>query len=179
MLALIYGGSGSGKSELAEKMLSEMRGSGGPLLYIATMFPDGGESRERIARHRSARAHKGFATIERYTNIEGLTIPDGSRVLLECLGNLVANELFSPDGAGGETLNAVLRGLEKMQQSADSVIVVSNDVSSDGVAYPPETEEYRRVLAALNRSIARGSSLVAETVCGIPLWHKENGAWSA
>lgn len=174
MLALIYGGSGSGKSEAAESLLLELGGGGGAMVYVATMFPYGEETHGRIARHRANRAHKGFTTIERYTDLAGLDVPAGSHVLLECLGNLAANELFSAGGAGEGTEEAVLRGIAVLLRSAANVIVVSNDVFSDGAIYSPETERYCRILAALNRSIARESSLVVETVCGILLRHKED-----
>lgn len=170
MCTLVYGGSGSGKSEFAEGLFA---GSGErPLVYIATMFPGDAEARERIVRHRANRAHKGFATMELYTGLARATIPAGSAVLLECLGNLVANEMFSPEGAGSGTRRAVLDGLDAVAGRAERVVVVSNDVFSDGVVYPPETMEYLRVLAELNAAVARRSDAVVETVCGIPLWHK-------
>ena len=178
MLALIYGGSGSGKSELAENMLLASRREGSPLLYVATMRPDGGEARGRIARHQANRSHKGFATIERYTDLGGMTIPDGANVLLECLGNVVANEMFAPGGAGEAAGDAVLRGLEHIARSAGRTIVVTNDVFSDGVEHTAETGVYLRVLAELNRAVAAKSAIVIETVCGIPLRHKDDGIWN-
>lgn len=178
MLAMIYGGSGSGKSEFAERLLLDRTGTGGDLLYVATMYPEGGEARERIARHRENRAHKGFTTIERYTDLEGMAMPGGAHVLLECLGNLVANECFAPGGSGAAAGRAVLRGVESLLSRAADVIVVTNDVFSDGEAYAPETERYRSVLSELNRRLAGKSSLVVETVCGIPLLLKNEGVWS-
>ncbi len=180
--ALVYGGSGSGKSECAERMLLALKSRGMPPVYIATMRPEGAEARERIARHRAARAHKGFATVERYTDLASLEIPAGAAVLLECLGNLLANEFFSPGGAGAAgkaARDAVLRGLESLARRAARLIVVSNDVFSDGVEYPAETKRYIGALADLNRTIADGSALVIESVCGIPLRRKDDGAWDA
>lgn len=178
MIALVYGGSGSGKSEFAENLLSASANGKSPLLYIATMFPGDGEARARIERHRFNRAHKGFTTMEVYTGLGGATFPRGASILLECLGNLMANEMFSPAGAGRSAEQAVLDGLDRVAQQAERVIVVANDVFSDGAEYPPETEEYRRALATATAAIAGKSDVVVETVCGIPLWHKCNGAWS-
>lgn len=179
MMALVYGGSGSGKSAFAEGLLAACAA---PRLYVATMFPGDGEARERIARHRAARAEKGFVTAEVYTDLAGFAaseIPVGAAVLLECLGNVLANEMFLPGGAGaeGSPREAVLRGLAAILRRAARVVVVSNDVFSDGVAYPPETEEYIHALAELNLWIAARSALVVETVCGIPLRHKDDGGW--
>lgn len=179
MMALVYGGSGSGKSEFAENLLSASGNGEGPLLYIATMFPGDREARARIERHRANRAHRGFATMEVYTGLGRVAIPRGASVLLECLGNLMANEMFSPAGAGRSAEQAVLDGLDHVARQAGRVIVVANDVFSDGEEYPPETEEYRRALAAATAAVAGRSCMVVETVCGIPLWHKRNGAWNA
>lgn len=56
MITVITGGSGSGKSAYAEKIVTDF----GDLerIYIATMFPFDEESHQRIARHRQMRAEK-------------------------------------------------------------------------------------------------------------------------
>ena len=41
---------------------------------------------------------KNFKTFECYTGLEKLTVPQNSTVLLECMSNLVANEMYSPNG---------------------------------------------------------------------------------
>ena len=40
---------------------------------------------------------KNFITIEQYTDIDKIQIPVHSAVLLECMGNLCANEMFRDD----------------------------------------------------------------------------------
>lgn len=179
MMALIYGGSGSGKSKFAEDLLLAPGARELPRVYIATMFPGDAEARARIERHRAARAHKGFSTVELYTDLASSEIPSGCAVLLECLGNLAANEIFAPGGAGADARDAVLRGLETIARRAARVAVVSNDVSADGAEYPAATRRYIDTLAALNRLIAARSALVVETVCGIPLRHKDDGSWDS
>ena len=70
MLAVITGGSGSGKSEYAESVATSLaKRDGLPLYYIATMRPFGAEGMWRVERHRKLRAGKGFETIECYVNI--------------------------------------------------------------------------------------------------------------
>ena len=96
MLVVVTGGSGSGKSAFAEdRVLSfgEAR-----RIYIATMQAFDEESHRRIRRHRRMRAGKGFETIERYTELDELILPKNCVVLLECMSNLVANEMFREDG---------------------------------------------------------------------------------
>lgn len=175
MLHLIYGGSGSGKSSLAETMLAQSGPPGATRIYIATMSPGDAEAKGRILRHQAERAHKGFQTIERYADLQSLTVPSGSFALLECLGNLVANEMFSSERAGVNTEAAVLRGLEHIERHAAEILVVSNDVFADGVEYPDETRAYCDTLASLHRALAARAQTVIETVCGIPIVHKQEG----
>ena len=61
MLSLIIGGSASGKSEYAERLVCSLPGK---RIYTATMEPFSEEGRERIARHRKLREGKGFVTVE-------------------------------------------------------------------------------------------------------------------
>ena len=105
MFVLITGGSGSGKSEYAENravMLSKKEGL--LLYYIATMKPFGEEGKRRVERHRRLRSGKGFFTIEHYVNLKQLILPGEGVVLLECLSNLTANEMFGSGRAypGGD-----------------------------------------------------------------------------
>ena len=45
------------------------------------------------------RADKQFETLERYTDLCGLEVPEDSILLLECMSNLAANEMFDESGA--------------------------------------------------------------------------------
>ena len=91
MLYLITGGSGSGKSEYAEDLLCELcRDRAERLIYVATMFPYGGETKEKIRRHRRMRRDKGFETIECYTDLDSITgelkrYGTAVSVLIECI----------------------------------------------------------------------------------------------
>ena len=98
MIHLVTGGSGSGKSAYAEQCILDFGGT--RRVYIATMQPFGAEGQARIARHRKMRAAKKFSTIECYTNLKEVELEPGSDVLLECMSNLTANEIFDPSGAG-------------------------------------------------------------------------------
>ncbi|MDD5945658.1 MAG: bifunctional adenosylcobinamide kinase/adenosylcobinamide-phosphate guanylyltransferase, partial [Clostridia bacterium] len=91
MVVMITGGSGSGKSELAENIAAAL--SKGRLIYIAAMIPRGDEGRKRVERHRKMRADKGFETVERYTALAKYDFDAESTVLLECMSNLLANEM--------------------------------------------------------------------------------------
>ena len=53
------------------------------------------------------------------------------------------------------------------------LVIVSNDVGSDGIAYAKETERYIQVLGELNCRLAKLADQVVECVCGIPIYQKE------
>ena len=74
MLAVITGGSGSGKSEYAESVATSLaKRDRLPLYYIATMRPFGAEGKWRVERHRKLRAGKGRGSAGVYVE------PDGQR----------------------------------------------------------------------------------------------------
>ena len=92
--------------------------------------------------------------------------------LLEDLGNLTANELYSPDGAGAHTAEQILAGIEKLTLQCENLILVSNEVFSGGADYLGDTDRYLRVLAAVNNAAAARADAVVRVVCGIPVYYK-------
>lgn len=173
MNLFVFGGAASGKSAFAESAL--LRLGGEPKIYLATLIPTGAECHRRIERHRALRAGKGFVTCERGLDLANASVPPGASALLECLTTLMANELFSGDGAGEEAPKAVLEGLERLYDCCRHTVVVSCDIFSDGRRYDPDTENYRRALGEVHRRLVKRSDAVVEVVCGIPVWRK--GAW--
>ena len=170
MNILLTGGSACGKSALGEQLAQAL---GAPRYYLAAMEPWGEEGRRRVARHRALRADKGFRTLERYRDLDRLTLPqaDGT-VLLECLGNLTANELFRPDKDPARAAERVLAGVYALARQARHLILISNEVGSDGMLYPPETENYIQTLGQINQELTAWADRAAEVVCGLALWLK-------
>ena len=166
MRILLTGGSGCGKSTFAERLA---RALPAPRCYIATMRPYDGESRVKIARHQAQRADAGFDTIERETDVGNLEFPARGTVLLECMCNLLANEMFDEAGGERDVYDKILLDIGKLEQSCDTLIVVTNEVGSDGGAYDESTVRYIETLGRLNRALAKRFDCVAELVCGIPL----------
>lgn len=162
MLSLIIGGAGSGKSALAEALCCRLEG---PRLYIATMQAADGESMKRIEKHRRQREGLRFDTLECPHSLDRAEIPQGVNALLEDLSNLLANELFSPEGGGAD---AVRRGLQKAFERCANLTVVTNEVFSGGADYGEGTLQFLQELATLNRELAAKADLVAEAVCGLP-----------
>ena len=205
------GGAASGKSEYAEERIRELfRASGLPgkrLLYLATMQRDGSsETDSRIARHRQQRQGRGFETLEKACRLEDLKPADMNEaadfsrcfVLLEDLGNLLANEMYLPEGRlstapSEEAVGAVQRPLftaddednalyryvlaplRSLAEQAEVLLIVSNEIFSDGGEYEPETLRYLRNLGRLHQRLAAEAAEVTEVVCGIPLQKKQRG----
>ena len=179
MFHLITGGSGSGKSEYAEQKLMEYASHSKrnkKRYYIATMMPFGKETEEKIARHRRLRAGKGFETIECYTDLkkaaEILQTKETGSVLLECMSNLVANEMYDPSGAGENAEESILAGIRKLQKVSDDLVVVTNEVFSDGCEYDAGTTDYIRRLGEINVRLSRAADAVVEVVYSIPVFLK-------
>ena len=142
MIHLITGGSGSGKSAFAEASIVALGEA--QRFYIATMYPFDEESFRRIERHRNMRKEKKFTTVECYTDLKKLQLPSGCNILLECMSNLVA-------------------------KTASNLVIVTNEIFSDGIDYDPETIRYQNYLGEINRKIASLADQVTEVVYGIPV----------
>lgn len=170
MMVLVTGGSGSGKSAYAEERILEM--GKGRRIYIATMYPFDIESHKRVDRHRRMRAGKKFETVECYTNLEDLYLPSDGIVLLECMSNLTANEMFGSDQTSEEVAEKIIRGINKIRAQVKDFVIVTNEIFSEAVDYQGETREYQRVLGKINREIAKKADQVVEVVFGIPVVHK-------
>ncbi len=178
MICLFSGGSGSGKSELAEKCAVNLwnksgkkseKNSGG-LYYYATMRVWDREGELRVEKHRKQRAGRGFITEECPSRLN--TQITDSVILLECLSNRLANSMFSDKDENPEGL--ILNEIYTLSER-NSVVIVTNEIFSDGVEYDPDTERYRMLLGRLNCKLCRKAELVVESVYGIPVVHK--GEW--
>ena len=165
MITLVTGGSKCGKSSYAEGVLNKWHGE---KIYLATMQPYGEEAFAAIARHREMRRGKGFTTLEKYRDIQELVLPPERGLLLECMGNLLANEMF---GEGGLTnpVDKIVTGVEHIAKTAAHLVIVTSQVGSDGISYTPETCEYIRHLGNINRIVGEMSDNVVECVYGIPV----------
>ena len=167
MLILLTGGSACGKSTYGEQLAVQ---GPKPLYYIAAMEPYDEECLQKIARHRALRANKGFETIERYTGVDALKLPQtGGTALLECLCNLTANEMYIQPESPVDPVERVVAGVENMRQQTDTLIVITNDVGSDNEAYSEETRAYIRYLGQINARVAAMADRVYELVAGIPI----------
>ena len=166
MIVFISGGSGSGKSALAEKICAAL---GGRRVYIATMPVFTDEDRKKVARHHALRAGRGFETLEMPGRLE--PVPAEATVLLECLSTFTANRMFSGE-ASEDWTETLWDELQPLLNRPGHTVIVSADASGDGVTYDAATEAYRNTLTALGARLCGCADTAVETVCGIPLMLK-------
>ena len=69
----------------------------------------------------------------------------------------------------GCKIKEVLLGIEAIRSRSRHLVVVTNDIFSDGVLYDETTRQYQRYLGELNQKLAKEADEVTEVVCGIPV----------
>ncbi|MDD3504289.1 MAG: bifunctional adenosylcobinamide kinase/adenosylcobinamide-phosphate guanylyltransferase [Eubacteriales bacterium] len=197
MLALISGGSGSGKSQLAEKLAVRLADNSA-LYYVATMMRGhDDESARKIARHRDQRAGHGFITVERpfaggelaYSRASAQEIAESESknsvqsdgvILLECLSNLLANEMFLRSEQGLDYLSPeqaaeiIWYDLMQLAERSRHLVIVSNEVFADAMVFDDHSRSYLRLLGWLNQKLAEEADLSLEVYYGLPIVHKGN-----
>lgn len=176
MLVLITGGSGSGKSAYAEDYITKIS-KDCRKYYIATMQVYDAEGQEKVCKHQKMREGKGFLTIEQPTDIQdavnkmekATTIENIA--LLECMSNLVANEMFKEGQIREWELvkENIIGGIEKLSKNVTDLVIVTNNVFEDGINYDETTTNYIRAMGCINQELAKMADKVIEVVVGIPI----------
>ncbi len=100
--------------------------------------------------------------------------------LLECMSNLVANEMF-PETAGDKTnincVENIICQIRHLRDQTGHLVIVTNQIFEDGIIYEPETMEYIRNLGQINQLLAEMADSVIEVVAGIPIFIKGEKLW--
>ncbi len=138
MIYLVMGTTDSGKSAFAEDLvtgLGERR-----RYYLATMAAQDEDGINRIKKHREARKDKGFITIEKEDHISdalsGIEDTADAVVLLECVANLVGNELHNgkgrpwekdPAGVNADAfVDVIMKDIEGLAARVSDMVIVTN-----------------------------------------------------
>lgn len=174
MMIFISGASRSGKSEKAESICGKL--NKGRKIYLATAQVYDDDMRRRVERHRLMRRDKNFITIEKTHNLHEILdeIYKTDTVLLECLPNWVANELFSSENSGENFKNLNLNLIKNkifntildLNSRCANLIIVSDDIFSDGVIYDDMTESYIKLLGELHVLTAAEANQAIECASG-------------
>lgn len=167
MLYMIFGGSGSGKSAYAEEL--SMKLCPGEKVYLATLTDIDAEMEERIRSHRKMRAGKRFRTMERGRDLQLLDLKGEKLILLECMTNLLANEMYDPKARRKEDVASyIMEGIRHLEEQAEDVIVIAQDAFSE-VPMDPEMRKYVKESGKVNQMLAREADVVIEVKFGLPL----------
>ena len=199
MIVLVLGTPDSGKSKIAEDIVMRLaaglditgspaeeggRNESGRLaapagmdkLYIATMVPFGEEGIRRIEKHRKMRAGKGFLTVEKYTEVDSLigeiTDLDRKCCLLECMSNLVGNEMHDPRNlslSDEELEKLITEQVLALGKSCGHLVVVANRFLTEDAGYDDETRRYVRIADRVNEILKAGADKTCELAEGE--WH--------
>ena len=196
MIVLVLGTPDSGKSKIAEDIVMRLaaglditgspaeeggRNESGRLaapagmdkLYIATMIPFGEEGDRRIEKHRNMRAGKGFLTVEKYTEVDSLigeiTDLDRKCCLLECMSNLVGNEMHDPRNlslSDEELEKLITEQVLALGKSCGHLVVVANRFLTEDAGYDDETRRYVRIADRVNEILKAGADKTCELAEG-------------
>ncbi len=166
-ITLVLGGSRSGKSALAERLVLAARGPTGRVWYLATGVATDPDMAQRIDAHRALRQER-FRTIEC-----GAALPDAltaaladpddptAPALVDALGTWVA----ASDGLTPDT-DELLASLRARRAAGAPTVLVSDEVGM-GV-HPPTAvgRHFRDALGALNAAVAAEADEALLVVAG-------------
>ncbi|WP_243292246.1 bifunctional adenosylcobinamide kinase/adenosylcobinamide-phosphate guanylyltransferase [Bacillus sp. FJAT-47783] len=185
MLVFVTGGVRSGKSSWAEAYCLKKSERSKPIHYIATSIVYDDEMKERIFDHQKRRDEStvNWITWEKPRQIGSLQekLKGNEIVLLDCLTNLVNNELFLHVEHGDErwksltyqkqVFQTITRDIFRIQRKTSLFVIVSNEV-----VYEPFNTDvvmpYMRLLGNIHQWIVQQSSVALRMEWGIPLFMK-------
>lgn len=154
-VVLIIGYPDSGKSSLAEKTVLELSDPC-DRIYLATMIPFGDEGSARIERHRRMREGKGFVTIEEPFDIYDRLAAEfdagglkSKTVLLECVSNLAANEMFERHAAPEEAADKITDDIKRLAGQVRNLVIVTNHFEKES-SFDEETLAYADMVDVIN-----------------------------
>ena len=162
-LTLVLGGARSGKSALAERLLTA---GPGPWAYIATAQAFDDEMRERIAQHRARRAG-GWVTYEAPVELPQVLRDQAASqpVLVDCLTLWLTNLML-----GGHDVMAATEALiSALSNRAEPCILVSNEVGFGIVPDNALARAFRDEAGRLNQRMAAVADRVLFVAAGLSL----------
>lgn len=176
-IILVTGGSRSGKSTFAEKLLEDKD----DVLYIATAIVTDKEMEKRVQKHKERRNVK-WGTYEGYKELDKVLKTDCHKyIMLECIGTMVTNLMFDKnydfDTMSQEDIkklsNHIKLEVEKIilaaKENNKELIIVTNEVGWSLVSEHRLGRIFSDTLGNLNQLIASLSDKVYLVACGLPL----------
>jgi len=171
-LILILGGARSGKSTWAQQLALALGGE--DVLFVATAEAGDTEMRQRIEAHRRERP-ASWRTLEAPRAVGpaiAAVAGEARAVVVDCLTLLVSNTVLASgdpadEAAACAAVDAEVEGLLRVREdSAATLIVVSNEVGMGLVPPYPLGRLFRDLLGRANQSLAAGAEEVYLMVAG-------------
>jgi adenosylcobinamide kinase/adenosylcobinamide-phosphate guanylyltransferase len=187
MITFVLGGSGSGKSEFAERVA---RDAGGKTIYLATADASDAEMASRVALHRSRRP-ASWDTWEGGAE----TLPGAARRLAGSYDLLLIDSLTAyvsalfvssraseddDEAAWGDLAREILKRVseiftgfaETAREAPKRLIVVSDETGCGVVPAYRMGRRFRDIQGQANQTAAALSDEAVLVVAGLPLWLK-------
>jgi adenosylcobinamide kinase / adenosylcobinamide-phosphate guanylyltransferase len=161
-LSLILGGTRSGKSQHAERIIIA---EPPPWVYVATAQAFDDEMRERIAIHR-ARRDVGWVVLEEPLDLARALAEAGERpVLVDCLTVWLSNLML-----GGHDIAAATEALDvALGRRGAPTVLVSNEVGLGIVPDNALARAFRDAAGRLDQHFAARADSVLFLVAGLPM----------
>lgn len=166
-IIFILGGARSGKSALALKKASRLRGK---KAFIATLRPLDGEMKARVAEHKKQRGPE-WDSFEEPLDVPGLLSRlkrQCNVVVLDCLTLWLTNLVMEKSDIE-EATGKLISALKDLRGAGVSVFVVSNEVGTGIVPANKMARRFRDLAGRLNAQMAELADEAYLCVAGLPL----------
>lgn len=167
-IMFVLGGCRSGKSTYALRYADSLAADA--KIFIATCQPEDDEMRLRVKNHQKERG-ANWRVIEVPVDLPEAISQHGSGntvVLADCLTMWISNLMMAE--LATEAIEAKIAELCKaLQNTAATVVLVSNEVGTGIVPENGLARAYRDLVGTANRQVAAVAGTVVMTVAGIPV----------
>jgi adenosylcobinamide kinase / adenosylcobinamide-phosphate guanylyltransferase len=182
MIVFISGGVRSGKTRIAEQCVQQIVSENDEAHYIATAKITDEEMKQRIIRHQHERSHHplSWKTWEQPEKLHTIVnrFDKNDVILLDCLTNLLANELFADEFWYKEDsclrkAKSIYEAIRTLGKNSKALIIVSNEVFYNGVPKDVGTYHFMKMLGWLHQQIVSLADKAILVQNGVPLIKKE------
>ncbi|HAK44504.1 MAG TPA: hypothetical protein DCO79_01095 [Spirochaeta sp.] len=175
IISLILGGISSGKSEFAEKMLSDMQRQSSAEFYYFTPagLPEDDEMQAKVTAHRNRRP-RWLHTVECGADPGSFLseLKTGDTILFDSVGTLLGRLMMKAEEQESSSAHEAAAQFTSMMKRAAAeglnIIFVSEEVGMELVALSSSGRTFQKTMGRLNQLIAASADEVYFVTAGIP-----------